>query len=298
MAILWASEGSIYQRFGYGLATLSGSIELERERAVWRQPSEPTGSVRFIDIDEAARVLPAIYEPNRLATPGFCSRTPTWWRIEVLADFKWARRGMDRKFYAVHETAGSADGYAIYRVKHDWTGSVPNSELHVQEIMALNPEALRETWRFIFGVDLIKTIRTRSSAPNEPLLQMLAEPRRVGLRVRDGLWLRVVDVAAALAGRAYSADGSVVLEVRDEFLPDAGGRWRLTTAQGEGHAQQTDDAAELVLDAADLGAIYLGAFSLADLARADRTIELAPGARARADAMLASPAAAWCPQIF
>ena len=177
LAILWASEGSIYQRFGYGLATLTATIELDRERAALRTDALPLGRTRFVDADEAARVFPAIYEPNLAATPGFYSRTPTWWRIEVLADFAWARRGMDRKFYVLHETDGRPDGYVIYRVKHDWTGSLPNSELHVQEIMALDPVALRETWRFIFGVDLIKTIRTRHSDPGEPLLLMVAEPQ-------------------------------------------------------------------------------------------------------------------------
>ena len=54
----------------------------------------------------------------------------------------------------------------------------------------------------------------------------------------------------------------------------------------------------LSLDAADLGAIYLGGFSLADLARAGRTTELVDGARARADAMLSTGVRAWCPQIF
>src|SRR5206468_345344 len=105
--------------------------------------------------------------------------------------------------------------------------------------------ALREMWRFVFGVDLISRITNRGGSVNEPLLLMLAEPRRANVRLGDGLWLRVLDVETALARRGYSADGSIVLEVRDDFMPDAGGRFRLTTSGGTGSAARTDDAPDL-----------------------------------------------------
>ena len=298
LAVLWASEGSIYQRFGYGLSTLSSSIDLERDRAQFLSSVPASGTVRLVSVEEAARIFPPIYDVNLRSTPGFYTRSKGWWEIEVLADFKWARRGYDRKFYAVHETDGKPDAYAIYRAKHDWTNSVPGTELLVQEIMALDPAALREMWRFLFGIDLIKRVTRRGGPAVEPLLLMLTEPRRLNLTERDGMWLRVIDVVAALEARTYTADGSVVFEVRDDYLPDAGGRFKLTTSGGTGRVERTNDKVQLALEAADLGAVYLGGFSLADLARAGRTDELAEGARARLDAMLATNAPAWCPQIF
>lgn len=298
LAVLWASEGSIYQRFGYGLSTLATKVDLERDRAILVPPEPPTGRVRLVDIDEARRSFPPIFEYSRSRIPGFYSRNQPWWDIEVLADFKWARRGFDRKFYALHESeAGQPDAYAMYRVKGDWSG-VPESILAVQEIMALDGDALREMWRFILGVDLIKRITTRGGSINEPLVLMTLEPRRVNLHVGDGMWLRIVDVAAALQRRGYSADGTVVLDVRDEFLPEAGGRFRLTTSGGQGTVERTADAADIALDASELGSLYLGGFTFNDLARAGRTRELTSGARARADAMLYSPVPAWCPATF
>jgi predicted acetyltransferase len=127
---------------------------------------------------------------------------------------------------------------------------------------------------------------------------MLAEPRRVNLHVRDGMWLRIVDVPAALAGRGYSADDSVVLEITDAFIPEAGGRWRLTTAGGEGSVEPSYDPADLAFETNDLASVYLGGFTFGALARAGRGEELTPGGRARADAMFASREPAWCPQIF
>jgi len=298
LAVLWASEGSIYQRFGYGLSTLASSIDLERDRAQLVSTSPAVGTVRLVDIDEARRLLPPIFEHNRSQFPGFYSRSPEWWKLEMLADYKWARRGFERKFFAVHERDGRPDAYAIYRARQEWSNSVPGSQLQVEEILALDGEALREMWRFIFGIDLIKRITTRAGSVDEPLLSMLAEPRRLNLRLRDGLWLRVLDVPSAFERRGYAADGTIVLEVRDEFLPDAGGRFRLAAKGGRGAVERTTEAAEIALDAADLGALYLGGFTFAGLARAGRTQELVDGARARADAIFHSPAPAWCPQTF
>jgi predicted acetyltransferase len=298
LAVLWASEGSIYQRFGYGLSTLASSVDLERERAIFNSAAEPFGATHVISIDDAREAFTPIFESNRARIPGFYSRSQIWWDVEVLADFKWSRRGFDKRFFALHETDGHADAYAMYRVRHDWVNSVPGSELQVGEIMALDGDALREMWRFIFGIDLIKRYTTRSGPIDEPLLLMVAEPRRVNLRLRDGMWLRILDVPEALQRRGYSADGTIVLDIADNFLPDVGGRFRVTTSGGRGQVERTDDAPDLEVDASDLAAVYLGGFTFEGLARAGRTNEIAPGARARADAMFYSAAPAWCPQTF
>jgi predicted acetyltransferase len=124
------------------------------------------------------------------------------------------------------------------------------------------------------------------------------EPRRVNLAARDGLWLRIVDVAEALARRGYAADDSVVLDIHDDFMPAAGGRFRLTTSGGRGMAERTSDAADIAMSMADLGALYLGDQTLMTLARAARTSELTAGAWDRADAMLRTNVRPWCPQVF
>jgi predicted acetyltransferase len=299
LAVLWASEGSIYQRFGYGLATRNAAFDMERDRAVLASAAAATGRTRLVEIEEARHLFPPIFEANRVRTPGFYSRSQTWWDVDVLSDFKWARRGFERKFYAVHESDdGVPDAYAMYRVRQEWTNSVPGSELSVLEMMATDGVALREMWRFILGVDLIKRITTRTADPDQPLVLMVLEPRRVNLVVRDGLWLRVVDVVAALERRGYAADDSVVLDIDDTFVPSAGGRFRLTTTAGRGLVERTDDVADIALAAEDLGALYLGDQTFDSLFRAGRTTELTTGARARADAMLRTEVRPWCPQIF
>jgi predicted acetyltransferase len=168
----------------------------------------------------------------------------------------------------------------------------------IVELLGRDPAAVQELWRYVFGVDLMHNIRSRLGPADHPLLLMMAEPRRLQLRVGDGMWLRIVDVPRALRARGFAADGSVVLEVTDSFMPDVAGRWRVTTSGGSVTVEETSDPADLRLEIQDLGAVYLGGFTFASLGRAGRTVECTPDARAQADAMFASNAAPWCPEVF
>jgi predicted acetyltransferase len=297
IAALWASEGSIYQRFGYGLAMVNGSLEIERDRATFRLPVEPSGNVELRDADRARADVKRIYDIYQARTPGFYERDDEWWDV-VLSDAEFRRHGMSKRHTAVYMRDGGAVGYALYRIKGDWIPTGPANTLFVQEIIALDPAALQQLWRYIFGVDLMHSIRSRLGPIDHPLMLMLAEPRRMQLRATDGVWMRIVDVKAALEARAYAADGSVVLEVSDAFMPEVGGRWRLTTGGGDGLAEPTSDSPDIQMDITDLASVYMGGFRFASLGRASRTVECTEGARARADAMFASTDAPWCPEVF
>lgn len=298
LAMLWASEGSIYQRFGYGLASLNASFEIERERSAFRLPTEQAGTVRLVTVDEALKAFPVVYDAVCRVTPGFYERSAERWQANQLSDYPHYRQGASRMFLALLERGGDPAGYAMYRVKPEWGDLGSKSVLQVIELMGMDPAAERDMWRFLFDVDLIAHIKSGMGPVPHPLMLTLADPRRLGLRVGDGLWLRLLDVPAALAGRGYAVDGTVVLEVADGSLPDVGGRFRLTARGGEGRAEPTADAPDIELDVTDLAAVYLGGFRFSDLARAGRTIESRPGARARADAMFDSAVPPWCPEIF
>lgn len=297
LAALFASEGSIYQRFGYGLGSLNGTVDVERERTSFRDPVAADGQVRLVDAATAESAVRVVYDAVRARTPGFFERSDAWWRV-FMADPEFRRRGAGRKFHAILERDGQPVAYALYRIKQEWLDLGSASTLMVVELLAVDPAAYQQMWRYVFGVDLIAKIRARLGPPDHPLLLIVAEPRRLALRISDGLWLRVVDVPGALAARGYAADGSVVIEVSDEFMPEVAGRWRFTVKGGQGTAEATNEPAELALDITDLGAVYLGAFSFAQLASAGRTVEMVLGARARADSMFATELAPWCPEVF
>ena len=302
VAVLWASETAIYQRFGYGLATQNGSFEIERGRTAWVRPWEPEGAMRLVDAPEALATFPPVYERMRVVTPGALSRSESWWRWGTLHDAEHMRRGAGPKFRYLYEVDGAAEGYAIYRPKSEWDDRGPKGQLLVVEAMALTPRAERAVWGFLFGIDLMRTTKAGRVAVPHPLQLALADPRALGFTVGDGIWVRLVDLPAALAARRYGATDALVLEVTDAFCPWNAGRWRLATSGDPGMAdatlERTGDPADLVVDTTDLAAAYLGAFRLSTLADAGRVEECTSGALGRADALFASARAPWCATAF
>jgi predicted acetyltransferase len=298
IAMLWASEGSIYQRFGYGLGTLGYSYEVDRHRTGFRQPFEPAGTVRLVEREEAARLIPAIFDRYRPTRPGCYARSAANWEAETFHDPEHIRGGGSPRFYAVHETDGTPDGYLAYRTFGNWGPRGAAGRLDVNEILGLSAGAELDLWRYAFDVDLMATTTGWNVPIDSPLLLWLAEPRRLGAMISDALWIRIVDVAAALEGRRYSAEGDLTLELTDAFLPDCAGTWTLTAGAGGASVARSSHTPDLALDTTDLAAMYLGTFRATRLARAGRVRELRAGAAARADALFATDFAPWCSKVF
>jgi len=292
LAALWASEETIYGRFGFGMASWVGEIELRRESSGFARPVERRGSVRFVEPDEAAQLFPPLWEALRAQRPGMFSRTPDWWKTRSLRTPD-EEKAKPRR-YAVVEADGEVWAYAIYKVDPGFEAGVSTSTLEVVEAIGADPQATAELWRFLLDIDLTATMKVRLVPPDHPLFVLLANPRRARYRMGDGVWIRLVDVGTALSGRAYLGGGSVVIDLRDEFCPWNAGRWRV----GDGRSERTNEAAELALDADALGAAYLGAISFAQLRDGLRVEELVEGAVTRADAIFGWRPMPWCPEIF
>jgi predicted acetyltransferase len=221
------------------------------------------------------------------------ARTRNWWDLRLL--FEQPGGGADApKRFVVLERDGKPEGYAIYRHKSKFEDGEFDSELQVVEAVALDGRPTAELWRYLLDIDWSTRITCELLPADHPLWWLLATPRRMKLRIGDGLWVRLVDVGAALSARRYSADGTVVFDVIDEFCPWNEGRWRLS----DGRAKRTTASAQLRCDVAALGSAYLGGFSFSELVRGGRVEEIRRGAAARADAMFASNRAPWCPEIF
>jgi predicted acetyltransferase len=296
MASLYASEGGIYGRFGYGMAALQGDIALRRERATLvGAPLDPARTrFRLLGEEQAAAAFPPVWDRVRLARPGMLSRSDRWWRVRRLADPDWLRAGKPPLQRVLLEIDGRPAGYALYRLGATLTGMPPELPLDVVECIGESPEATRAMWQYLFDVDLVQTCRASFLPLDHPLVLQIAEPARLALHVQDGVWIRLVDVGASLSKRGYGAGGPLVLEITDDFCPWNHGRWRLA----DGVARLTEEAADLVMDVAALGAAFLGAFTFSQLAQAGRVSPRAPGALERADALFRAALLPWCPEIF
>ena len=250
--------------------------------------------MRLVDADEAAKLLPAVYDAVRPATPGMYERTAAWWEQRTLIDLPEFRFGAGPKLYAVLEVGGAPQGYAIYRLNVSFGNLGPETKLQANEVLGATPAATASIWRYLLDVDWTQAVAARLLAVDNPLLLLLARLNLSRPTISDGLWVRLVDVGAALSGRSYVRDGAVVLDVRDGFCEWNAGRWKV---EG-GEAARTDAEADLALDVADLGSVYLGGFTFGELWRAGRVEELRKGALGRADELFGTDAAPWCPEIF
>jgi predicted acetyltransferase len=303
LAILWASEGAIYQRFGFGMSTLVSSFEVDRARIAFRNPLPPRDDIRIrmVDTDEGARLGAQVYEQVRGTIPGSLSRPEAMWRNLLMADAEWMRGGNGHKHRVVIEVGGELRGYAIYRQKGDWGPRGPNDSLLVQELLALDPETEQHLWQWIAAMDLVIELRAFRGPVPHPLQLRLLEPRRLGLRTGDGLWLRILDLQTALATRSYAAAAEVLLEVRDEHVPANAGRWRIRADDSGAAAVERlgdDEAADLELDIADIAAVYLGAWRFTDLVAAGRIHERRDGAAWAADRLFTTPVRPFANTMF
>ena len=294
VAYLWASEDTIYTRFGYGLASLAVAIDMARERSAYHAPAEPFGQTRLVALGEAEPLVAPVWERVAATTPGMFARTSAWWQARVLADPVWRRRGGGELHCVVLEVQGRPVAYALYRLAPVWERGINIGALDVVEALGDSPQSTRAIWRFLFDVDWVAHVQASLLPADHPLVLLMAEPRRLRQSLRDGLWVRLVDVGPALRARSYSAADAVVIEVTDEFCPWNAGRWRVK----RGDVARTNDLADLSADVTALGSVYLGGFTWAQLARAFRVTERKPGAAERADALFRHDGAPWCPEIF
>ncbi|PWU44703.1 GNAT family N-acetyltransferase [Micromonospora globispora] len=283
VAVLWASEGRIYPRFGYGLAAQRLIVRCQTTELRLPEPTSAAGTLRLDEPAARQGELARLYDRVRADRPGWSYRDERWWGY-VLADVKALRGGATERRVLLHEGPDGVDGYALFRTKEEWDGGSPKGEVRVDEVVAANPAAYLALWRLLLSIDLTRQLSFGTAAVDEPLLWLVNEPRRLGAQLADALWVRVVDVPAALAARRYATDIDVVIEVSDDLLPENAGRWRLVGGPSGATCTATDAPAQLACDVRSLGELYLGGTGLGALAAAGRVGELVPGTVARAAA--------------
>jgi predicted acetyltransferase len=294
IAYLWASEDALYGRYGYGVASFTGNIELSRDRASFYRDFEPAGTIRLVEAEEAVEPFSEIQRRAAAQHPGMFVRTPEWWRSRRLADPEWGREGGGDMVRALLELDGRPAGYALYRLHFSIERGIPSGFTSVIEAVGDSPTATRELWRFLIGIDWMDRLRAGLLPLDHELFLLLQEPRRLTFDQRDGLWVRLVDVEAALNARRYKPGEPVIVDVADEFCPWNAGTWEV----GPEGAVRSSRAPELRLDASALGSAYLGGFTFGELTRAERVEELADGALNRADTLFRTDRYPWCPEIF
>ncbi|MFJ4078112.1 GNAT family N-acetyltransferase [Streptomyces iakyrus] len=301
LAVLTASEPAIYGRFGYGAATFQLNAEIDTTRV--RLTSLPAGTddvrVRYAVPADVLDVCEAVYARLVSSRPGMTARQPGWERLELL-DPESDRGGASALQCVLAERDGETVGYARFRVKPDWDAAGPDGTVILESLTALDPAADAALWRFLFGIDLTSSlvVRRRGRPVDDAWQHWVSDIRRCRPRLLDSLYLRPVDLGAALEARTYQVPVDVVFEVEDAFCPWNSGRWRLSGDAKGASCERTADAADLVLTVRELGAAYLGGVPLASLGAAGRVREVRRGALAEASQGFGAAVAPWLPHGF
>lgn len=293
VASLYASEGTIYGRFGFGIATRAVSMKVDTNRSALRTRSSQGGRLRLVhDAEERKALLPRSWEPFRRSQPGEASRTEVWWDVVLGEPSLWIGGGAQHVLVHEPEPGADPDGHCRYRVVPSWGEAGARFTLHVDEMAAVDPEVEAALWQHCFDVDLVTRVEAMRRPHDDPLPWRMVDQRaHWTTSVRDNLWVRVLDVEGALARRGYAGEGSVVIEVDDSFRPATSGRYALEVGEGGATAvcARTDSQADVAMDIDVLGALWLGGVSPWTLARAGRITEEQPGGLAKADRLFPMP---------
>lgn len=295
-AILWASMGAIYQRFGYGLASPLISYRFD-PRSVGLLPGyEAAGACSLVPGADALALARDIY--TRFATPRnlLIQRNRFLWEHETLRK----KQGKQPYVAAYRNAAGDYTGYVAYRTSEERHESMgPPQVLQVVDFAWLDLDALAGLWNYIRSHDLVSEVRMRAVVgEDDPIPAMLLEPRALNKTVGDGIWMRIVDVAAGLPSRPYSADGRLAIQVEDDLLEWNRGTWMLSVENGAASVAKTDAAPDLVMPIATLATLLSGHRTATACRLAGKLRETNPRSLRLADAMFATDYAPYTPNEF
>jgi predicted acetyltransferase len=283
VAMLTASEGAIYQRFGFGVSTRASSVEIAVREAEFAS-ARPAGRVRLVTPEEARKQAPEVFERSRRAYPGAVSRPEVWW-----TDVQYHSE-IGNRFDVFYESpGGTIEGFVTYGIKDHWSFG-PGHVLRVADLAAVTPVALHALWRYLCEIDLVQTVRCDRVPTDSPLPWLFTSPRAVRVKgTWDYVWTRILDVPTALEARRYALAGTLALEVRDPFRPDGAAAGTFVVhADVDGAAVRPGGVADLAVDVSTLSAAWLGGLRWSTLADAGLVEEHSAGAVARADAMFAT----------
>ncbi|GGO78679.1 GNAT family N-acetyltransferase [Nonomuraea cavernae] len=292
VAALYASESSIYGRFGYGRAAgeLSFRIQKHGSAFVRNAPVDPSLRLRVARPAEARGDFERLFASIATRRPGRYLRHEHFW-TGLLADEEIDRRGDGMLRSVIAEDDGGVRGYALFRIKASWdSNGVPDGELRLHELEASDPAAYALLWRSVLDRDLVSRVEAGGRPVDDPITVLLADPRQLRASWADELWVRLVEVDRALTSRSYSAPVDVVIEVEDDVCPWNARRWRLSADATGAECKPVEDEPDVTLPASSLGSAYLGDGLLTTELDAGLLREHSPGAvRALATAMSWSP---------
>ncbi len=284
IATLTVSESTIYGRFGFGPAALARDLTIDTRRATWTGP-RPDGRVHFVTGRQLLEDGLALVERVRLETPGQIAYDGILWdrQLGLMIGDEDAKK---QRFVRYDDTTGQMQGFASYKLTEN-PDDFTQHRLDLLHLVTATDDAYAALWRFVLEMDLVSEVKAHLRPVDEPVRWMVSDFRAVSVAELDHLWIRILDVPAALEARSYAAPGRLVLSVSDPFGA-CDGSWALEVdTTGQATVTPTDEPADVSMTVEELAAIYLGGVSPLMLAASGRM----SGSVAQLEVMFRSPVA-------
>jgi len=296
-AILWASMGAIYQRFGYGLASAQVRYAIDPRFAQFEGGTPAPGSIELLEKEDAFATIKQNYI-TWVQDKNLCiHRSSVLWQASTLAD-----NVKDHPVYcAIYRNVdGEVRGHAVYQTNHGgFTDTGPDQVMTVSDFIWQDTEAYRGLWDYLRSHDLVRRIDFRGVAEDDPAPELLLEPRMLNRRTSDGIWMRVVDAEKALADRPYGVRGELSIRVTDDRMcPWNNGTYLLETDGPTSHITRTDRGPDLTVEPNVLASLLAGYRSASHFARAGRLEARDDRAVRTADQLFRTARAPYCPNDF
>ena len=211
LSILIAAEWPIYGRFGYAPATLVSEYTLfTRARDTLLTPAG-AGSA------DLGNIAPAVFEASRALRAGGVDRRGEWWKRRLgLEGYQPINEGKTPN-WILHESDGQPDGLLRWAATRDFELAGEMAAVNVADLIAASPAAYRNLWAYLAGLDVVGEVTLRRRPVDEPIRWLLSDGRALRQTYTgDDVWVRLLDVPAALSARGYTGRGQVVLEVVDD----------------------------------------------------------------------------------
>ncbi|MEO8539436.1 MAG: GNAT family N-acetyltransferase [bacterium] len=296
-AILWASMGAIYQRFGYGLATSLVRYSYDPRYVGFQAGAPAPGTIELLEKDDAFPLMKQNYiewaAPRNMAI----HRSSVLWEVNTLhAEVK------DHPVYCAiyRNTDGAVRGHAVYQTSHgDFHDGGPGQVMRVSDFIARDMEAYRGLWDYLKAHDLVRRIDIEGIEEDDPAPDLLLEPRMLQKKTTDGIWMRLVDVEKALAQRPYGSRGELTIRIEDDDLcPWNVGTFLLETDGPTTSVRRIEREPDLTTSVNVLASLISGYRSATHFARAGRLTATDTSALATADAIFRTEYAPYCPNGF
>lgn len=266
LAVLYASQAAIYQRFGYAVVSTHHRYQIEPRYLQFTHPCDLPGRLREIDPERHFGLLVELYRAFREDTTGFVHRGRPMWDAGALAP---PEGKLDQKVAVVYEEEGRPLGYCIYTTgPGPYEGPEPTQRVLVNDLAWLAPTAYRAFWSLMSRMHLARYVFWQAAPADDPLPELLLEPRMLRDTAYDGMLARVVDVAAALTARGYEAEGRVTFTVHDPFLAWNEGGYELLVEGGAASVRRLAGRPDVAMTVHTLAKLLFGHRSASQLAAA------------------------------